>query len=235
MEVKAKLRLKVNRPDEPQVVGFDDAYNSEGFTTPARRVVRRLALWGIPKVWYFNLLCQYFGPMTVPQACLQILHQLSTLVHQIRENDYAKPSDALSGSSVGQHLRHTLEFFFCFQNGFECGVVNYDKRAHDKLIETDKFIAAGAIQRISEFVTILREDRKLLLEVGYDITTDTFETIETNTMRELVYNIEHAVHHMAIIKIGVREVAPYIQLTPDFGIAASTIRYTETVAKSSQH
>jgi hypothetical protein len=32
---------------------------------------------------------------------------------------------------------------------------------------------------------------------------------------------------MALIKIGVREIAPYVQLPSDFGIAASTIRFKE--------
>jgi hypothetical protein len=45
----------------------------------------------------------------------------------------------------------------------------------------------------------------------------------------LVYNIEHAVHHMAIMKIGIREVADYINLPDNFGIAVSTLRYRETM------
>jgi hypothetical protein len=67
----------------------------------------------------------------------------------------------------------------------------------------------------------------LKLEAGYDLGKEVFVTIDTNATRELVYNIEHAVHHMAIIKIGVREIATYIDLPTDFGIAASTIRYKE--------
>jgi hypothetical protein len=59
------------------------------------------------------------------------------------------------------------------------------------------------------------------------LDNDEFLSIETTATRELVYNIEHAVHHMAIMKIGVREIASYICLAPDFGIAASTIRYKE--------
>jgi hypothetical protein len=173
--------------------------------------------------------------MNALEACLQILNQLSNLVHQIDENDYIKPSDALSRSTVGQHLRHTVEFFLCFKNGYESGVVNYDKRAHDRLIESDKFIALGTIERISEFVSLLRTERRLKLEVGYATTNDVFETVDTNAMRELVYNIEHAIHHMAIMKIGLREVASYIKLPPDFGIAASTLRYTQTAPKSSPH
>jgi hypothetical protein len=34
---------------------------------------------------------------------------------------------------------------------------------------------------------------------------------------------------MAIMKIGLREVADYITLPPDFGIAVSTLRYRETM------
>lgn len=170
--------------------------------------------------------------MNISTACLQILDQLTHLVHQIDECDYVKSSEALSKSTIGQHLRHTLEFFICFQNGYDAGVVNYDKRAHDKLIESDKFIALGAIQKISDFVSGLSENKNLKLEVGYDLAKEEFVTVETNSMRELVYNIEHAVHHMAIMKIGIREVAPYVTLPVDFGVAASTIRHKETAAKS---
>jgi hypothetical protein len=168
--------------------------------------------------------------MDLSKACTQILNQLADLVHQITEEDFTKPSESLSGSTIGQHLRHTLEFFICFESGFGNGVINYDKRAHDKLIESDKFIAMNAITGIIDFVNSIESNKTLLLEVGYDLNKEDFITVETNSTRELVYNIEHAVHHMAIIKIGVREVASYISLASDFGIAASTVRYKETAA-----
>ncbi|RAW03061.1 DinB family protein [Pseudochryseolinea flava] len=165
------------------------------------------------------------------QACCHILNQLSSLVHQITAADFARPVESLSGSTIGQHLRHTLEFFLCFQQGYQQGLINYDKRAHDKLIESDKYLALAAIGRISSFIEGMHE-KPLKLEAGYDVSKDVFVTIDTNATRELVYNIEHAVHHMAIIKIGVREIARYISLADDFGIAASTIRHKETVSTS---
>ncbi|MDH4089511.1 MAG: hypothetical protein OEV74_06500 [Cyclobacteriaceae bacterium] len=170
--------------------------------------------------------------MQLDRACSNILEQLTDLVTQILEKDYVKPAETLSKSTIGQHLRHTLEFFICLENGFSRGIINYDKRAHNKLIETDKFIALATIDQIKNFVCTL-SDRPLHLEVGYDLDKDDFQTIETTATRELVYNIEHAVHHMAIMKIGVREIAPYIKLAPDFGIAASTIRYRETTVPMS--
>jgi uncharacterized damage-inducible protein DinB len=171
--------------------------------------------------------------MTLTEACSNILSQLTDLVLQIRESDFVKPAETLSYSTVGQHLRHTLEFFICFEHGFENGLINYDKRAHDKLIETDKFIALNAISRISNFVSKV-DDKSLKLEVGYDLEKEAYLTIDTTSTRELVYNIEHAVHHMAIMKIGIKEIAPYVQLSPEFGIAASTIRYKEHTVATTQ-
>lgn len=166
--------------------------------------------------------------MNISEACTQILDQLATLIQEIDGCDFTKPSKALSQSTIGQHLRHTLEFFICFEQGFEPGVVNYDKRAHDRLTETDKHKALNTIHRIRSFVSALRDNNKpLKLEVGFDPDKERYVSIETNAVRELVYNIEHAVHHMAIMKIGIREVAPYISLPPDFGVAASTVRYRE--------
>jgi hypothetical protein len=170
--------------------------------------------------------------MNLTNACANILSQLSDLISNLQEPEFTKPVNALSNSTLGQHLRHTLEFFICLEQGYHQGVVNYDKRAHDKLIETDKFIAQLAIQRISDFVRQAHDDKPMKLEVGYDIHADDVCAIDTNFLRELTYNIEHAVHHMAIMKIGVREVAPHIALPPDFGIAASTIRYKESVTAS---
>jgi uncharacterized damage-inducible protein DinB len=169
--------------------------------------------------------------MNLSEACSNILFQLTDLVDQLHENDFVKPAETLSYSTIGQHLRHTLEFFVCFEHGFDQGLINYDKRAHDKLIETDKFLALSAISKITDFINNV-SDKPLKLEVGYDLEKETFITIDTTASRELVYNIEHAVHHMAIMKIGIKEIAPYVKLAPDFGIAASTIRYKENSVPS---
>lgn len=171
--------------------------------------------------------------MNITTACLQILGQLASFVSVIEQKDFTKGSQALGGSTIGQHLRHTLEFFLCLEKGINEGTVNYDKRSHDKLIETDKFNALTTLYRIMDFVRDLNLAKPLILEVGYDLKREEYENIQTNASRELVYNIEHAVHHMAIMKIGIREVAPYIKLVPEFGVAASTVRYKETHAHTS--
>lgn len=170
--------------------------------------------------------------MQLSDACTAILNQLSDVIRQLEEKDFDRPSTALGKSTIGQHTRHTLEFFLCLEQGFRKGVVNYDKRAHDKMIETDKFIALSTINQIRDFIDSRKNDQPLKLEVSYERDSEAYLTIETNYFRELSYNIEHAVHHMAIMKIGLREIAPYVSFPLDFGIAASTLRHQEAVVAS---
>lgn len=170
--------------------------------------------------------------MTLTQAATDILDQLATLARQIRDIDYARPSQTLNGATIGQHLRHTIEFFLCLQQGYPRGVVNYDKRSHDKLIETDKTVALAAIEGLYAFIAILPPAAPLTLEVNYDPKEDQFLSVRTNSTRELIYNLEHAIHHMAMIKIGVRELAPYVNLPAHFGIAPSTVRHLSQTATS---
>lgn len=172
--------------------------------------------------------------MKLIRACTDILTQLGDVIDVIEPMDFHKPSPALSGSTVGQHLRHTLEFFLCLESGYTTGTINYDKRSHDKQIEQDKVIARQTISRIQEFISQMDLDRALLLELSYDGDADREVTLETTTARELVYNIEHAVHHMALMKIGIREVAPYIVLEKNFGVAASTVRHQERHASKAE-
>jgi hypothetical protein len=165
--------------------------------------------------------------MNLTQACSNILSQLKDVIEQLDTDQFTHPSVALSHASIGQHLRHTLEFFLCLERGYQTGVINYDKRAHDKAVESDRDLALATIDRIDSFIHIMNHERTLKLEVNYGIDIEINEVLPTTSRRELVYNIEHAVHHMALMKIGIREIAPEIILPHDFGIAASTIRHQQ--------
>jgi hypothetical protein len=163
--------------------------------------------------------------MEIKGAGLAILSQLEQVVAQIMDVDFVKPSTALGNVTIGQHLRHTIEFFFCLETGSTRGIVNYDKRAHDEIIEMDRSLALTALERIKDFIDKNNINMPLKLEVGLDRDVENFNVVDTNYLRELIYNIEHAVHHMALMKIGIREVAPYVNVPADFGIAVSTLRY----------
>jgi hypothetical protein len=158
-------------------------------------------------------------------ACRASLDQLEQVVEKIAPVDFSRPCQALSGSSIGQHLRHSLELFLCLEQGHHSGTINYDNRPRDKRLETDKAAALGAIGQIRQFVDQNRTNKLMQLDLSPDLGIDQCISIQTTLYRELAYNVDHVVHHLAIMKIGLREVASYIDLPPHFGVAASTIRY----------
>lgn len=166
--------------------------------------------------------------MDLKLASHNILDQLKALIEELSTENFVSQVSVLNNSTVGQHVRHTVEFFKCMTDGVPLGIVNYDKRNHDKSMEVDRSIALQCIIDMKEGITALNEQDILQLEVNYGFDEATTSIMPTNVARELAYNIEHAVHHMAIIKIGVQSVRPDILLPRDFGVAVSTIRYQES-------
>lgn len=165
--------------------------------------------------------------MNLGEACNEILGQLLFVTKNLKDKDYSQPILLLNQATIGQHIRHTLEFFICLVNGYKTGLVCYDRRAHDKRIETQKGVAEDEITRLINFIAGKPENKDMSLQANYSLENGKAISVKTNYYRELAYNIEHAVHHMAIIKIGILQAAPYIQLPPHFGVAVSTVRHNE--------
>ncbi len=159
--------------------------------------------------------------------CETVLNQLETVLNKIAPADYCRPSSRLGGSSIGQHMRHVLEFFVCLGQGVETGVVNYDKRARDPRIENNPEFALAAIHQIRMLIQN-KDDQTMQLQVEYQNSNDFL--LPTTYAREIAYNIEHATHHMAIIKIGIGEVARDLELPAEFGLAPSTVRHKKQSA-----
>jgi len=171
--------------------------------------------------------------MELTRVCCGILDQLTAVVQQLEDRDFDRPSTTLSDSTIGQHLRHTLEFFACLEHGFANGVVNYDQRERNEEIETNRRLALVRLEQIKNFLDQQRDNCSLNLVVAYDRGSEQSQRIPSNFYRELAYNVEHAVHHMALIKIGIREVAPYVHVPDGFGVAVSTLRHQDSLLLNS--
>ena len=162
--------------------------------------------------------------MDIKNASKKVLSQLSKVLNKLTEEEYSRSIEILSGATIGQHIRHTLEFYTCLQEGTLIGVVNYDKRNRDLELETIPDHANNVLQSLFRFIDEINDER-IELEVNYNLHEDQIQRVPSNIDRELCYNIEHAIHHMALIKIGLRVISPEIQLPEGFGVAVSTLRY----------
>jgi uncharacterized damage-inducible protein DinB len=156
------------------------------------------------------------------QPTINLLQQLQQALLPISKEQYTQPSSILFGATIGQHIRHIIELFIELNSGYETGLVNYDKRKRDYIIETEKQVAINYLQEIAN--TLQKPNKALQLTSDYNEVDGNNNTITTNYFRELLYNIEHTVHHMALIRIGIFNVAN-IALPEHFGLAASTIKY----------
>ncbi len=167
--------------------------------------------------------------MIIQQSVHTIFNQLEDSLVQLSNQQYCQKIDTLSGASIGQHVRHVVEMFVCLQDGLSSGIVNYEKRKRDITIETSKETAIELMNKIDS--SLLNENKSLILEAGFDENDEELNKVPTNYLREIAYNLEHAIHHMALIKIGINEISE-IKLPDGYGVASSTIKYRKEILKN---
>jgi hypothetical protein len=118
--------------------------------------------------------------------------------------------------------------FQCLEAGYQNGDVDYENRKRDKQIETDKDLATDILKDIS--LQIFRENKNLYLLTYYDEMQEKPEKISTNYFREIAYNLEHTIHHMALIRVGLRELGD-LTVDDSYGVALSTLKYRKLCAQ----
>lgn len=153
------------------------------------------------------------------------LNELIDLLNQLENNEYSNPCTELSNATIGEHTRHIIEMFQCLENQYDLGIVNYDNRERNKLIQTDTDFA---IQTIVEVQKNLEKGNKKL-ELQQIIDGEEIR-IESNYFRELLYNLEHCIHHQALIKVAILQ-CPTVSIDANFGVARSTIEYRNQCAQ----
>ena len=169
------------------------------------------------------------------QATNQNLDYLKAALNQLTDEQFSRPLEVLSNSTLGMHVRHILEFYTCLIKATKQNdIIDYDSRVRDTSLELSTQNCINAIGNISAYLEGVENDISMKLAVNYAFDCDEAQdkmTIDTSLYRELQYNIEHAVHHLAIIKIGIRALEDAFDLDDNFGIAASTIRNKNACAQ----
>jgi uncharacterized damage-inducible protein DinB len=156
------------------------------------------------------------------------LAELDEALSQLTEAQFSQPLPIYSGSTIGMHARHVVEFYQClFEQYTDNQYVNYDKRSRDLLLQTNLEYFSESIESvISVLDTISDEQLNHPLNI---VTDDPQQAMSSSLNRELHYNLEHTIHHAALIKIGILNLTPNRKLPDSFGVAPSTIRYRNKI------
>jgi uncharacterized damage-inducible protein DinB len=128
-------------------------------------------------------------------------------------------------------MRHIINFYECivsYLSKSDCSEINYAKRIRDINIEHDPEYALKHYQTLIE--VILASEKEWNLSVSIRILEQEDGAASTSTIgRELLYACEHAIHHLAIIIVGIRGTKINFQLPKNFGVAPSTVDYKSSI------
>ena len=163
--------------------------------------------------------------MNIFTTSVNTIEQFKKILLELPEDSYSTPCLVLSNASIGQHTRHIIELYLCLVQGYEYGLVSYDKRERNTRLEQE---VAFAIEKLAFIQEHLKKPNKSI-DMAYELC-DEENVVPSNYFREVMYNLEHAIHHHALIKIGIKHLTT-MQLPESFGVAPSTIEYRKACAQ----
>ncbi len=164
--------------------------------------------------------------VTPTQAAMAMLDQCRDLVGAIDDELYAKPCPVMMGSTIGKHLRHTVDHFAALLAcRDEATPIDYDHRERDVPMETDRKAALEAIDGVRKGLASLDpsgDSRSVTIRVM--LTGDGAETDLRSTLaREIAFATHHAIHHNAMIQAIADHAG--VKTPAGFGMAPSTVNH----------
>ncbi len=165
--------------------------------------------------------------MQAKAAILLTINQVNDLLGQIEPHEYRQPLPEFDGSTLGQHFRHILEFFICLERGVATGIVDYASRERNLLFEDSPRVAMVSLDAFAESLEFLPPTMELALRAEFGGADR--PCYHSTVGRELAFVYDHAIHHLAMIKIGLRCHFPHIQIDRNLGVSPSTIKARKLV------
>lgn len=102
-------------------------------------------------------------------------------------------------SSIGSHIRHTLDFFGCIVNGLDSNNIDLTARKRDELLSRNKDLAIEYIYELQEILlSYVGVNTDYLIHVTDDMGQGKV-TVDYTLESILSHANSHAIHHYATI------------------------------------
>ncbi len=164
--------------------------------------------------------------MDCKQGTQLIIQQIEQLLGQLSADAYSRPLEVFDGGTLGQHFRHIYDFYECLFRGLHIGQVDYAGRRREQRLETGPGHAREAFRKIGAQCTALQAELPVAVRGDFSAEAAGERPLLGSTAgRELMFAFDHAVHHLALIRIGLREAMPGLRVSDRLGIAPSTSRH----------
>ncbi len=165
--------------------------------------------------------------MNTKKSCHLMMDQIERLIDQLTVDQYAQKLDLFNGSSIGQHVRHIHDFYATVTHASQKDILDYSKRERNTTIEESSNFALSCLCTLRDQLEDCDEDKTIDVIADFTVNDHDQVIVKSTLGRELVYAYDHAIHHLAIIKMGIRHHFPGCNIDEDLGVAASTLRHRE--------
>jgi hypothetical protein len=165
--------------------------------------------------------------MTVKDSVSHMFGQIKDLLIKLNAVQYNEELLLFNGSSIGGHVRHIYDFYECILSGES--TIDYNCRNRNTLIQTNISTATSAFDELMLKVTYLNINDQVKVVGDFNHKEIAKETVNSTIGRELMYAYDHSIHHLAIIKMGIRTHFKNVIVHDNLGVAPSTIRYNKTI------
>jgi uncharacterized damage-inducible protein DinB len=164
------------------------------------------------------------------QGIAKLKHQMSGILSNIEPELYGRSLELFSGSSIGQHFRHIYDFFQALVKGMQVSTVDYAQRERDPHIELDPVFAIQAFESIFSQLQAFSDMQTVMVRAVFSEEQEQNTALYPSSLgRELTFVHDHAVHHMAMVKIALQQEAPHLlTLDATLGVAPSTLQYQKS-------
>ena len=156
------------------------------------------------------------------------LLQVNTIIDTLDELPEAKAQECFVALGVGKHFRHIYDHFLAVKNGLSVGFIDYNLRNRGERLETDR---AESVQRLNIVLQWCEQlpqsfevfDQVIGVESEVDCMRESSLAFHSTLARELLYLINHTIHHVAYVKLLMSTVG--VELPASIGLAPSTASF----------
>lgn len=149
------------------------------------------------------------------------LNNAITLLKAIDTTTYQDTSVGPYYSSIGSHIRHTLDFFDCIISGLDSNNIDLTARKRDETLSTDKELAIDYVYKLQEtLMSYIGANTDYLIHVTDNMGQGKV-TVNYTLESILSHANSHAVHHYAIIGYILDHIGAEIKI-PGFGYNPTT-------------
>jgi uncharacterized damage-inducible protein DinB len=166
-------------------------------------------------------------------ALAATLEQLAAVLGALTDDQYVQRPVGPVASSIGGHVRHSLDHVRCLVRGVREGVIDYDRRERGTPVESLRCAALAEIERLAgelRAIPAAAQSQRLTL-VGVVTGDGPAVHVQTTVGRELVFTLSHTIHHDALVAVMVAILG--VLPPPRFGYAPATLAHAARQSEES--